>query len=459
MPDTKVYRGRETAHTILNRVLQGGAYSNLVLTSTFEKNPELSPEDRRMAMSLVFGVLRNLTLLDEVFRMKAQKGKLSMTPGLLLIGRMAIYELMFNTKVPAYASASEYIKMARASCSVSEAKFLNAVLRRVTPEDKKAVLERAQGKEAKIALEYSHPEWFVKSAINAYGIGECMKMIRAHNTGMPAYYRVNTAKMKVRELLEIFHSMRLEVETVKLLPAAIYFKSGQSYFPSKEYEAGWITPQDLSTQIVAYELGPKPGERILDLCCGRGTKTTHAAELMRSKGSITACDVYGHKITLLEAEKKRLGFESMIKGVAVDVTTRPDLGEPFDRVLLDAPCSGTGTFRRRPELKYRITVENLRNLIALQRSLLSAAADYVKPGGRLLYSTCSVLTEENDDVVEVFLKERPDFSIDRPASAPGKIPCCRTPFSRVFLPHQTQASSIAITILKRQGEEEAGSRE
>lgn len=448
MSEGHTYRGRETAYHILHRVLHGGAYSNLVVTSTFEKNETLTPEERKAAVFLVYGVLRNLRLLDEIFRSKAKKGKLTVTPPLLLVGRMAIFELMFLTKVPAYASASEYIKMARVRCSVPEAKFLNAVLRRVMPDDKNKVIAAAPTMEQKIAVEFSLPDWFVQSALKTYGRAECMKMFRAQNTGMPTYFRVNTTKVTVKELVEIFQTHRLEVDIAPNLQGCIYFKAGQNYFPAREFEAGWLTPQDFSAQIVARELAPQPGENILDLCCGRGTKTTHIAELMGAKGRIVACDIHEHKIKLLEGEKKRLGFESVIEGAAADITQNPDLGV-FDRVLLDAPCSGSGTFRRRPELKQRVTPESLRSLIKLQRGLLCSSAAYVKPGGRLLYATCSVLPEENDDVVEYFLNDHHDFSIDRRAGAKGLIPCSRTPFGRVFLPHHTQSCAMAVTILKK----------
>jgi len=446
LSEDKVYKGREASYQVLHRVLHGGAYSNLVITSAFEKE-DMSPDERRVVLTLVYGVLRNLTLLDEVFRSKAKKGKLTVAPALLLLGRMAIYEMLFQTKTPVYASASEYVKMARARCSVPEAKFLNAVLRHVNQDDRATVLEAAPNREARIALEFSHPEWFVHSAIASFGMADCMKMLRAHNTGMPSYFRVNTSKVSVKEIMDIFRSFRLEVDKIPNLPTCIYFRSGQNFFPSKEFEAGWVTPQDYSTQLVAHILAPKPGESVLDLCCGRGTKATHAAEIMGGRGRVVACDIYDSKIQLLEAEKQRLGFD-FIEARAVDVTEGPDLGE-FDRVLLDAPCSGTGTFRRRPELKQRITVESLRNLIKLQRKLLGAAAGYVRPGGRLVYATCSVLQEENDDVVEHFLAAHDDFSVDRRATAASKLPASRTLFGRVFLPHQTQACSMAVSILKR----------
>ena len=451
MEQVREYRSREITYQVLHRVMFGGAYSNLVLQGALDREKEpLLPEERRAITFLFYGVLRNFFLLDAIFRSKAHRGKLSVSPSLRLLAWMAIFELLYQKRIPRYATLSEYGKMALEKCSLHESKFLTACLGKVSTKDVEPLVRVAGSKAARMALEFSHPEWFVASVLKVYGEIECLKMLRTNNLGMPAYYRVNTTRFSVRELIELFdQTQRIILKTVHHLPGCVYFKVGETYYPRREYEGGWLTPQDFSTQIVAHAVAPRPGESVLDLCCGRGTKATHLAELMKNTGSVTACDKFEHKIDLLKADAQRLGL-SIIEPHVADVTARPDLGL-FDRVLLDAPCSGTGTFRRRPEIKQRLRPEDIGQLMDLQKELLDAAASYVRPGGRLVYSTCSVLPEENDDIAGRFLEKHTEFSSVAEPVEISRIPGQRTPFGKVFLSHQTQACASAVYVMNKRG--------
>ena len=437
---------RDAAFRVLDRVIHGGAFSNLALQAALEKH-NLRPSARGNTTYLVYGVLRNLTLLDEVFRARTRKGRLDASAAVLLMARLAVYEILFQKKVPEYATISNYVTMASKKCSSAEAKFLNACLRRIKKTDVDHLLNKEKDPIRRCALEFSHPEWFVRTVFQTYGEGPGIKMLRANNIGMPTYYRVNTTRTSTQEILDLFHSLQLDVNAAPAPEGCIYVKSGQGYYPQREYEAGALTPQDLSTQIVAHVAAPQPGEQVLDLCCGRGTKSTHLAELMNNSGRVVAVDRFDHKIELLKKDARRLGL-TIIEPRAADILGAKDLGE-FDCVLLDAPCTGTGTVRRRPEIKHRLRPEDVVEMAALQRRLLSAAAACVRPGGRLVYATCSVLRDENDDVIEWFLENHPEFELDRAAMANGNVPCERTPFSRVFLPHQTRACAMAVSALIR----------
>lgn len=437
---------RKVAYEVLDRVLRGGAYSNLALRGMLS-SVKLSGRDRGMVTLLVLGVLRNLTLIDSVFRSKATKGSLSSSPQLLLIARMAVFEILFTKKVPGYATVSEYVSMSEKLCSAAETRFLNACLRRVKPNDPQRVMRTVEDPVQRTALEFSHPEWYVRASMDAFGETECLKMLRANNTGAPAYYRVNTARVTEQEIMELFLSLRLDVQSAPNLPGCIYVKTGQNFSPDREYTSGILTPQDYSTQIVAHAVAPQPGESVLDLCCGRGTKAAHLAELMGGGGRVLAVDKFPHKIAMLEQEKQRLHLDN-IECLCADALELPDVGI-FDRVLVDAPCTGTGTFRRRPEIKLRVRPQDVAEMSALQKKLLDAAATRVRPGGRLVYATCSTLTEENDDVIDAFLRGHTEFSMDRDAFESYSIPCVRTPFGRIFLPHQILACAIAVFALRR----------
>jgi 16S rRNA (cytosine967-C5)-methyltransferase len=444
--DSGNYKGRKTAYRVLHRVLNGGAYSNIVLNNVLE-DKSLTPGDRRTTTFLVYGVLRNLNLLDAVFRSKARKGKITATPALLLASRMAIFEILFQKKIPKYATISEYMKLASAECSKGETRFLNACLRRVSYKDMTMLLEDAENDVQRMALEFSCPDWFIESVLEYYGTEETLKMLRTGNLGMPSYYRVNRIRTSTAEIMEMYAMQHLEVNASSHIRDCIYFKAGQGHHPSREYGAGWLTPQDASTQIIAHAVAPQPGEEILDMCCGRGTKAAHMAELMGNRGRIYACDIHAHKTALLGQEAERLGI-NIIDAHTADATDIGELGL-FDRVLVDTPCSGTGTFRRRPELKQRLRPADVIELMRLQRRLLDSAAQHVKPGGRLVYATCSVLPEENDDMAADFLERHDAFLPVRDEPAIADIPQFKTPFGSIFLPHQVQACGAAVYIMVR----------
>ena len=440
------FKGRETAYRVLHRVLHGGAYSNVVLANVLQSQ-DLTTGDRRIATFLVYGVLRNLDLLDAVFRSKSSKGKITAAPALLLIARMAIFEILFQKKVPAYATISEYMKMARNNCSKQESKFLNACLRRVDAQDVATLLDAIEDDPPKLSLEFSTPEWFIRSLLKFLGRDETVRMLKANNLEMPSYYRINTIRISEKELMEKFETHHLTALASPWLKGCFSFNPGQSYFLSQEYAAGWITPQDISTQIIAHAVNPEPGESILDLCCGRGTKTAHLAELMDNRGRILACDIHAHKIDLVNQEAARLGIH-IVDTLVADLTAPQDLGL-FDRVLVDTPCSGTGTLRRRPEIKQRLRPADVAGLMRLQRRLLDNAALHVKPGGRLVYATCSVLPEENDDVVAEFLERNEQFTSVRATEPIASIPRFATPFGNLFLPHQVQACGSGVYIMEK----------
>jgi 16S rRNA (cytosine967-C5)-methyltransferase len=445
------YRGRRLAFEILNRVLLGGGYSNVLLAGALAGD-ELTIEDKSAATNLVYGVLRNLTLLDEIFRSKTEKGRLDLSPKALTLGRMAIYEILFSQSVPQYASVSEYVKMSKAESTGRESQFLNACLRQVKRTDGEGAVKYLKNPVSRMALRYSHPDWITGALFEIYGEEETSHILCADNNPQPSYFRVNVVRVSVEELMSASEYLRREFQACGSPPNCVFLPHGSGGFPGKEYESGWITPQDRSTQFVPFYLQPQPGDDILDLCCGAGIKSTQIMELMAGQGRVVAVDLFPHKLESLKAEAARLGLGGIETAEAdIEKTSVPGT---FDKVLLDAPCTGSGTFRRRPEIRFRLKESDVPEITAKQDRLLSAAGGHVAPGGILVYATCSILRRENEERVEKFLGGHGEFA---PATAEieRKLPFVLSGFHRnrlgtTFLPVAVNGCGAFVSVLRRE---------
>ncbi|MFA6449018.1 MAG: 16S rRNA (cytosine(967)-C(5))-methyltransferase RsmB [bacterium] len=448
--DAIAYRGRKLAFEVLNRVLMGGGYSNALMASKFERG-NLSTGDKQAATNLVYGVLRNLTLLDEVFRSKSDKGKIELSPPLLTLGRMAIYELLFSQSIPNYASVSEYVKLARGEGSPGEAGFMNACLRKVSKDDRDRLVKRIKDPIERMALRYSHPEWMARDFADLYGVEVARNILRSNNNPQPVYFRINAPRIKVEDILTALEYQQRDFEALGAPPFCLCLPFGKGAFPKKEYESGWLTAQDRSTQFIAFYLNPEPGDRILDLCCGSGIKSGQLMELMGCEGELVAVDIYKHKLESVDAEFRRLGLRG-VKTVEADVTKKPKLGQ-FEKVLFDAPCSGSGTVRHRPEIKYRVKREDIAELTKKQDALFDAASAYVAPGGILAYSTCSLLSAENEDRVGAFLDRHSEF-IHITKEVEASLPFSVVHFHRgrwgtTFVPVTVNGCGTFVSVLRR----------
>lgn len=446
------FKGRKIAFDILNRVCWNGGYSNILLSGIQDKN-DVSREDVSACVNLVYGVLRNITLIDEVLKSKSLKNKLALSPPVMTAARMAGFELLFMTSVPPYAVVSYYVEMAKESGSSGEAKFLNACLRKVVPEDAQTVIEKKKTDAEKLALQFSQPLWFVKEIIRDYTIDKAREILGAANEPQPSYYRLNSSRTDVHAFTESYAYKYSGLQVADSPSSCFCIEPGKGGFPKSFFNSGTISPQDRSTQFVPYFLNPSEGESILDLCCGSGVKTLQIAEMTNSTASITAVDIVEQKLKNLASEMARLNL-SGIKMVIADIASGPELGK-FDKVLLDAPCSGSGTLRRRPEIRMRLSKENVIDMNLIQDKLLDAAAMYVNKGGTLGYSTCSILKKENENRIFSFLKRNSEFRIS------SEIVCYNVPdlltvavkneYGVTFLPHLTNACGSFVSIIKRVG--------
>ncbi|HOX27747.1 MAG TPA: 16S rRNA (cytosine(967)-C(5))-methyltransferase RsmB [bacterium] len=446
--DPVLYQGRQVGFEILNRILLGGGYSNLIIKNALS-DKKFSEDDKQAAVNLVYGVLRNLSLIDNVLRSKAEKGKLTVSPKVLNLGRMAVFEILFMYKIPKYATVSEYMVMIKENCGASEGGFMNACLRKVVRKDKDVLLKSVKDAVENLALRYSHPNWYVKKIADFYGIKEASHILRANNNPQPVYFRLNTKRVDKEEFISINRYQRKEYQEVDLLPNCFMLPYGKGGFPHHEYESGWLTPQDVSTQFIPFFLSPEPGDHILDLCCGSGVKTTQLLEIMGDEGEVTAVDIFEHKIQSLKSECERLGLKSY-RVIQADISKAPDLGA-FSKVLLDAPCSGSGTVRRRPEIKTRLLEKDIGKASGVQDILLHRASKYVKKYGILVYATCSIFREENAERVERFLHEHPDFEpmTDQVARSNNVEIGKSDGFGVTFLPVAVNGCGTYVSVLRR----------
>ncbi|MEW5865510.1 MAG: 16S rRNA (cytosine(967)-C(5))-methyltransferase RsmB, partial [Bacillota bacterium] len=305
-----------------------------------------------------------------------------------------------------------------------------------------------------VAVKYSHPEWMVSRWIARFGLEEAVRLCDANNERPPVTIRLNVLKVTQAQAIDSLAAAGIAARPSRYVPEAIEVQDGADLFLHPLYRDGAFFVQDTSSMLVAYVLDSKPGDAVLDLAAGPGGKATHIAERMGDRGTVVAVDIHEHRARLIEQNASRLGLRS-VKAVCADATKLPPgiACLSFDKVLVDAPCSGTGVLRRRPDLRWHRQPKDLEELVALQASLLSSGAERVKPGGAVVYSTCSIEPEENSLIIEDFLKGHGDFSPDPalpylPASFSSAFPQAGLPFVET-LPHIHKMDGFFIARLVR----------
>lgn len=397
---------RRAAFEILRRVAHDNAHSAVLLANIDE---DLREDDRALCYELVLGVLRRQLWLDLAIEHFADReiGKLDLAVKLAL--RLGIYQLRFLARIPASAAVNESVNLVRAGGAQSAAGMTNAVLRRATREPDYDPAAAVVDADEKLAIETSHPAWLIRRWVNAFGMSEATALAQANNDPAPTAFRLTTMAMnsgpdQVRKQLE---SAGAEISPSRIVPNSWRVKGAAALLHTLA-RAGLIYLQDEGSQLVAHLLGAQPGERVLDVCAAPGSKTTHI-DAMAPESMIVAGDLHEHRLRTLNTLARQQDARG-IQSVVFDATQRlPFAGQSFDRVLVDAPCSGTGTLRHNPEIRWRITEADIADLAQKQTRILDNASAVVRPGGRLVYSTCSVEREENEAVVESFIEERHDF--------------------------------------------------
>lgn len=401
---------RKIALKILNDIENKNEFSHVVIARELTN---LKLIDKRFITRLVSGVLENKLLLDYYIR-KLSKQRFSRIPiSTVNILRMGFYQLVYMDKVPDSAAVDESVKLAK-SLSVTEAKFVNGILRSFLRSNKLLPLPDPQKHLATyLSVRYSHPEWLVKKWLNSYGPSFTEELLEANNQTPDLCLRVNTLKTNVDHVLKILSEAGIDVIKSPIYKEALIIKdiNHLSIEVLPGYEEGFFQIQDISSMCVALISSVQNEDHVLDVCAAPGGKATHMAQLMNDQGLVLARDIHEHKLQRINENAARLGIKS-IKTEAFDAKILDEhLKGRMDVVLVDAPCSGFGIIRRKPDIKYKKTLEDCLELSQLQMEIVTKASEYVKVNGHLIYSTCTINEDENQILIKSFLSKNHHFEL------------------------------------------------
>ena len=386
---------RLAAFRILEQV-ESGAFSSVLLAA---EEPRLQPVDRALCHELVLGVLRWQLLLDKISEHFSKKRIERLDPPVRIALRIGLYQLRFLSRIPASAAVNESVSLVRKARLSSAAAFVNALLRRAVREPKYEPAADISDPIEKIAVRTSHPAWLIQRWASWLGIDQAAAFAHANNLVPPPTFRVVAKRANQSEILSKLTAAGAVVESSKVVGGA-WRVSGATSLLRELSAAGEIYLQDEASQLVAQFVEAKGGERVLDLCAAPGGKTTMIADRSGDRAMVVAADRSATRMETV-VETTRLHQLEGIRPVLLDGIARlPFWPETFDKVLVDAPCSGTGTLRRNPEIRWRLAPDDVVVLAEQQKRILGSALEMVKPGGRLIYSTCSVEREENEAVIE-----------------------------------------------------------
>ncbi|MBF0382132.1 MAG: 16S rRNA (cytosine(967)-C(5))-methyltransferase RsmB [Magnetococcales bacterium] len=366
----------------------------------------LQPRDRALAFEIAFGTMRYLSLLDAILASCIARPIANKRHFLRGVLRTALYQARYM-RIPDRAAVNEAVEMLKLSPEKAHCGFVNAVLRKAVKVDPDKFISQIKDKTEALALEYAHPVWLVERWLKDEPHKLVVARLAANNTPPTLALRTNTLKIESSALLAALDSVG--AQAAPNTPDAILLSSGGGVEELAGFSEGWFAVQDQAAQWVSRFLQPKSGEHILDACAAPGGKTAHLAALANGKIDITAVEKYPSRIKRLQDNLKRLQIDSVTIRQGDVSKTELLAGEMFDKILLDAPCSGTGIIRRHPEIKWRRKAQDIDNLVKEQRAILEAVAKVLRPGGVLLYATCSVESEENEKQIANFLANHKDW--------------------------------------------------
>lgn len=434
---------RQEAFRILLRVEQERAYASELLASA--KLDVLSAEDRRLAYEMVLGVLRWQLQLDHYIEHYAHRPATKLDLPILIALRLGLYQIRFLDRIPDRAAVYESVQLVKTYKRAGAARLVNAVLRQACRTGRVDLCAQIEQEHERIAIGFSHPRWLVEKWISQWGREETIQLLQANNAPPGVAIRFNPLKAAPEQT-----RAELEQQGLSLIPSvyatgAYRIERGLPQDYAAAVQSGKMYIQDEASQLVASLLEVQPGMRVLDVCAAPGGKATQMAATMQNRGMIVAADLHEHRLRQLQAMSARLGA-TIIHPVVMDGLEPLALTPPeqFDRVLVDAPCSGTGTLRHHPEIKWRLQMQDITTVAQVQVALLTKAATMLARGGRLVYATCSLEPEENEQVVEKFLAAHPQFKRLWPTAHPSVL--TEKGDVRTF-PHRHQTDGFFAAVL------------
>ncbi|KGP73941.1 16S rRNA (cytosine(967)-C(5))-methyltransferase RsmB [Pontibacillus yanchengensis] len=400
---------REAALDIVTRVGQQGGYSNLLINQTIHQKG-LSQRDTSLLTEIVYGTIQRRDTLD-YYISPYLRNKKKLKPWVLWLLYMSCYQLLYLERVPDHAVLNEAVEIAKKRGHKGIVSMVNGVLRNLQ-RNGPASLDSIEDSIKRLAIETSHPEWLVQRWVDMYGLTVTTNMCHKNLERSTMTVRVNTTKYSREEIIIQLEKEDFEVKPTSLSPQGIEIQSG-NIIQHPLFQEGGLTIQDESSMLVGEMIDVEKGMKVLDACSAPGGKATHIAEKMDDAGSVYAYDLHRKKVQLVDQKAEQLGLTCIQTG-QYDGRNLSDIHEEstFDRILLDAPCSGLGVVRGKPDIKYAKTEDDINTLSKIQRELLESVSRLLNLHGKLVYSTCTVDRKENEEMIESFLADHPDFEVD-----------------------------------------------
>jgi 16S rRNA (cytosine967-C5)-methyltransferase len=437
---------RQCAFRILKKVLLENGYAAELLHS--ESNKTLIDEDKRLATELVFGVLRHKSMLDWILSAHSQRDLCKLDPEVLLSLRLGAYQICLLSKVPPHAVVHDAVEIVKKSKLMSAAGYVNAILRKLDRRQVQTQIDQLSlDSISGLSIRYSHPEWLVARWAKNFGLQPTRRLLEHNNTHPSVFFRLSSPQFSNTSLIQKLSETGVKVRPHGFSHEILELIEGDLQ-KTEVFENHAIYIQDSGSQLIPRLLSPGLGDRCLDLCAGTGGKASLIAQLQAGRGFIQAVDLHWRRLQL--GRQLHESNWPCIHWVTADATRPLPFSILFDKILLDAPCSGTGTLQRRPEIRWRLNETRLANLQELQVALLRNAMKSLKPGGLLIYSTCSLEPEENEQVVEKLIGSQAGYCLEIPTDEQLKPLFAASPFMHLFPPHSNSDGFFAALIRKNE---------
>ena len=414
---------RECALSVLVSCRRSGAWADAALKAQLAKTP-LSAQDAALCSRIVYGVMQNELLLNWYLSAYCTQKLDHLQPPLADILRIGAYQILFLDKVPDHAAVSESVELCRTNGRSAASGLVNAVLRKVA-QNKSNLPPLPEGNIARLSIAYSHPQWLVKKLVSLLGVEEAERFLRIDNEAAPMTVQVNPLKTDADALARELAGDGVKAVPHGWVPDCFELSGTGDLTTLTAFYQGRFTVQDAAAKLVTYAAGFEKGQDVLDVCAAPGGKSFAAAFAMENEGHILACDLHENKLRRIREGAQRLGITCIETACADGRVFREEWAGRFDTVICDVPCSGLGIIRKKPDIRYK-DVHEFKALPDIQRAILENSARYVRPGGVLVYSTCTVLPEENENVTDAFLSSHPEFiyeefSLPNGEAAPGYL--------------------------------------
>jgi 16S rRNA (cytosine967-C5)-methyltransferase len=395
-------------------VMEHDRYSHLVLRDVLDKYAYLEKQERAFLTRLVEGTIERAVELDYILDLYAKVKVKKMKPLIRNLLRMSVYQLRYMASVPDSAVCNEAVKLAKKRGFGQLSGFVNGILRSIVREPERIVYPgRDKNLTAALSVQYSMPEWIVAQWLESLGGQKTEELLKAFSVEQRLVVRTNLNHTTPEALLAALRAQGIEAEQTEVLPYALVLSGYDRLDAIPQFAAGDFYVQDISSMMVAEWASVKEGDYVIDVCAAPGGKSTHIAELLKGTGHVEARDLTEEKAALIRENIRRHGLSNMEARVWDATVYEEESAEKADVLICDLPCSGLGVLGKKTDIRYKMTPEKQKELVALQRRILNTVHNYVRPGGTLVYSTCTIHSEENEKNVEWFLKEYPEFALER----------------------------------------------